>query len=389
MAVKRKPIRLYDSDFNLLAEIDDYESLQFTRRFYAVGEFELRINSYKRHVELLQKNIFIMLGNQFNKVGIIKHRAIDLDENGKSSETWVISGTTLKGVMGQRLIVPPAALAYDSINDVAEAVMKHYIDANVINPADASRKIDQVSNAANANRGSSVKWQSRFANLADDLTQIATVTETGWEVLFDAAARSWIFDVVIGINRTINQSVNPPVIFSPDFRNVKKQSYSDSNLNYKNVGYIAGQGEGEDRRVIVVGLGTGFDRIEAFIDARDIEETREDETPIPEAEIVQNLTFRGNQKMLEFASEEFMEAEIFVPELATNNMQYEIDWDLGDIVTVQNRKWAVTLDTRITEVKEIYESNGFQLSVIFGNNRPTLISIIKQRFDQLEGEVKK
>ena len=40
---------------------------------------------------------------------------------------------------------------------------------------------------------------------------------------------------------------------------------------------------------------------------------------------------------------------------------YGQDWDLGDVVTVQNRKWGVTLDSRITEITEVYEPAGFEL----------------------------
>lgn len=82
-----KPIRILTPILDLLAEIDDYESLLFTRRWHEVGEFELRINRYKRHTELLQRGNLIMLGASMNKVGIIRHREIELDENGRHRKT--------------------------------------------------------------------------------------------------------------------------------------------------------------------------------------------------------------------------------------------------------------------------------------------------------------
>ncbi|MCU6603843.1 siphovirus ReqiPepy6 Gp37-like family protein [Peribacillus frigoritolerans] len=381
----RKSIRLFDKDFNFMAEIDDYESLQFTRRFFSVGEFELRIHADKKHVDLIDKGILIVLGNQFHKVGIIKSRSISLD-----GEQWVFQGPTLKGITGQRITVPPVGLAYDVYKGSAESAMKHYINANVINPVDTRRKITQVSTIATSNRGSQVNWQSRFKVLSEELQGIAETTEMGWEIFFDPVAKTWLFDIVQGMDRSINQTINPPVIFSPDFRNVKSQEYTDSDLNYRNVGYVAGDGEGEDRRVVELGTATGIDRLETFIDARDIQETNADDTPIPEAEIVANLTDRGNQKLItEYTNQSTFESQLLVPEMATNNMAYEEDWDLGDIVTVQNRKWKVTLDSRITETKETYEPGGFQLEAVFGKNQPTFISLIKQQFKQVEAEVKK
>ena len=48
-------------------------------------------------------------------------------------------------------------------------------------------------------------------------------------------------------NLSYGQVDNPPYIFSLDYDNIKKQNYIESNIGYKNVGYVAGQGEGIER----------------------------------------------------------------------------------------------------------------------------------------------
>ena len=50
---------------------------------------------------------------------------------------------------------------------------------------------------------------------------------------------------------------------------------TDDNTNYKNVGYVAGKGENEDRLITVLGNATGFDRREILIDLNNIEEPDE------------------------------------------------------------------------------------------------------------------
>ena len=82
----------------------------------------------------------------------------------------------------------------------------------------------------------------------------------------------WVFDVVEGKNLVAGQSINPPVIFSPQFESLKSLQYTQSELNYKNVAIVAGQGEGIERRVIEVGDFSAFNRHEIFIDARDVAE---------------------------------------------------------------------------------------------------------------------
>ncbi|MED4359479.1 siphovirus ReqiPepy6 Gp37-like family protein [Geobacillus stearothermophilus] len=380
-----KPIRILTPTLDLLAEIDDYESLLFTRRWHEVGEFELRINRHKRHTELLQRGNLIMLGASRNKVGIIRHREIELDENGKASENWLVKGIALKGVMAQRIVVPSVGDSHDRANGSAETVMKHYVDRHVVNPVDTKRKIDMVVIASDQQRGSSISWESRFKNLADELIEISKASGLGWDVILDFQQKKWIFDVFEGRDLTVNQSVNPPVIFSPQFESLKQLSFVESDYNYKNFGYIAGQGEGEDRRVVEVGEAEGLSRIETFIDARDISEQDEDQQALPEAEIIAKLQQRGQQKLSEFAEEFFLEGQI----LTNSPFVYEKDYDLGDIVTIQNREWGVTRDARITEIKEIYEPGGFQIEATFGESRPTLVKKLKQELAQISGEVRK
>ena len=67
--------------------------------------------------------------------------------------------------------------------------------------------------------------------------------------------------------------------------------------------------------------------------------------------------------------------------LAKGPYHYGKDWDLGDVVTVQNKKWGVMLNSRITEVTEIYEPAGFQLRATFGSNIPTLVERVKKELD--------
>jgi Siphovirus ReqiPepy6 Gp37-like protein len=380
-----KPIRILIPQLDLLAEIDNYEALLFTRRWHEVGEFELRINRHKKHTELLQRGNLIMLGASRNKIGIIRHREIELDENGKASENWLVKGIALKGVMAQRLVVPPANDSHDRASGAAETVMKHYVNNHVVNPVDTKRKIDMVVLASDQQRGSQISWESRFKNLAEELIEISKASGLGWDVILDFQQKKWIFDVFEGRDLTVNQSVNPPVIFSPQFESLKQLSFVESDYNYKNYGYIAGQGEGEDRRVVEVGEAEGLSRIETFIDARDISEEDENQQVLPEEQVIAKLRERGQQKLSEFAQEFFLEGQI----LTNLPFEYEKDYDLGDIVTIQNREWGVTRDARITEIKEIYEPGGFQIEATFGESRPTLIKKLKQELAQISGEVRK
>jgi len=360
------PLRIIDNKFNLLAEIDNYESLIFTRRYYKLGEFELHININKNNADMLQKDNIIIIGNNGHKAGIIRYREIKVDENGKQSEILIVKGSTLSSFMGRRITIPPEGQAYDQINSQAESVMKHYVTANCVAPTDIKRRIPELITGIDKGRGKIISYQSRLKQLDIELEAISLTSEVGWEIFLDLTNKKYVFDIIMGRNLTASQDILPPVIFSVDFDNIKSQHFVDSSINYKNKGYVGGQGEGENRSLIEVGDDVnGLDRIESFIDARDINEN-------------ESLVQRGEQKLRENSEIATFESEI----LPNNSFKYGIDWDIGDIVTVLNRSWNVTLDSRITEVKEIYEAGGFRLEATFGNNIPTFIDKLKNTLDK-------
>lgn len=347
---------------------------------------ELTINRHMRGASELLRGRIIVVGSALNKAFIIRSREIALDESGKQSENWKIRALGLKSVVNQRITIPPVGLSQDAQNTNAESVMKHYVDANAITTS-ADRVIPNLTLAPNLNRGASVQWQSRYKRLDEELTEISELTGVGWSVALDYANQTWVFDVAEGRDLTATQSVNPPVIFAPQFDSLKTLEFASSDVNYRSFAYVAGQGEGADRRVITTGVGSGLSRYELFVDARDIDEmeTIDDvEVPIPLAEIEASLTARGQQQLAEFSNEEFLSAQI----LTQSPFKYEVDYDLGDIVTVKNDDWGIGMDARITEITEIYEAGRpIQIEATFGIGRPTVFDKIRKEFSDMRTEL--
>ncbi len=355
-----QPIRVIDTEFNLLAEIDDYESLVWIRRWHKPGEFELHINASKQSTETLQKGCLVLAGS---KVGVIHHRELQQEAQGETQVA--IKGATLATILGRRITVPPVGQAYDRVTANTETIMKGYVVRNCIVPTDDKRVIPNLVVAPDQGRGQRITYQTRFKQLIEELEKLSLVSGLGWNVGLDWQNQQWIFDVMEGRDLTAGQTVNPPVIFSADFDAVKAQTFIESDIGHKNQAYVGGQGEGIERDIVEVGSNlSGFERLEIFIDARDLED-------------VADLPERGRQKLAEVAPVLTFDTEI----LTKGPYCYGKDWDLGDIVTVRNRKWGVTLDSRITEVTETYEPTGFQLRATFGNNIPTLVDRVKQEID--------
>lgn len=403
-------MRVYDRFLNLLTETDSFQSLQYTRNYHGIGGFELHINRYMQGAETLEKGNLISL-HQPQKVGIILTKETVLDEQGKATENIKLTGTTLCGLMNRRITVPPKHTSHDRKQGNAETVMKHYVYNHFINPADPKRKFPNLIIAPNQNRGTNIEWESRYKNVADELESISLLTGLGWEITADFNNKRFIFDVIESKNLTQdNTQGNSPVFFSPEFENVKSMQFIDSDNDLRNIGYVGGQGEGVERKIIELGDVSGWERLETFVDARDIGDTDEEtEEELTEEEIEILLTKRGNEKMAEMQSLLSLEAEIITPIKSTvyeeshegynhpaqptqsqtrkvqfiSTFQYEKDFDLGDKVDIINKSWGIKLSTPIVEITEIHEPEGFRLEAVFGENRPTLITKLNSKFNEL------
>lgn len=354
------PLKILDYNLNLIAEIDDYENLMFNNKFYSIGDFEFHINKNKKYTEYLLENNFIMLGKNTSKVGVIMHIESNYNNAGEITDTLTIKGYMLKGILSRRLIIPDNTKAYFTAEGSQELIMKEFVNKNCINTLDPARKIKNLILAENKNRGKADKWRARYELLSDKLQEVGEYSNLGWNINLDLNNNSFVFDVVEGRNLTANQEELPPVIFSVAFDNLLNRKYIRSALNYKNVGYIGGHGEEENRLIQKIGTHEGFERIETFIDCGNAE--------------IDTISAEGKQKLNTLKKIESFEADINLH----SSFIYEKDYKLGDIITLQDKKLNVTMDAPILEFKEIYDNNGFNVSAIFGTNIPTILDKFKE-----------
>ena len=103
------------------------------------------------------------------------------------------------------------------------------------------------------------------------------------------------------------------------------------------------------------------------------EETYEVEIPIETYNKL--LEARGNDKLSEYTKIETFDCVIS----NTNNLIYRTDYDLGDKVSIINKKWGLMLNERIVSITETYDEEGLNIDIEIGNNIPTLIEKIKRK----------
>ncbi len=358
---------IFDRDINRWGILDSYVSLRWTRRYHRAGEFELHTALTAETLNLLQRENIIWKRDDV-EAGYIEHRELRQDSLGK--ETLIVRGKFLTGYLGRRII-----WGIENRNMSTEKIIRVLIERNSIAPDAPDRVLPFFELGQQRDIPGNTRVQIGYKNLLEAVEGLAETNGFGIRTIFDAQNKKLIFDVYRGLDRTAGQSTNPPAIFSREFENVFEQEYVDSLNNYRNIALVAGEGEGTDRELVTAGEGEGLDRYELYVDARDLQSTDENEQPVPDYPGL--LAARGAAKLAECEEIRTFDSKVNL----RGNLRYKEDFDLGDIVTVTSKRWGVAVDTRITEIEEVFEPGGRDIYCTFGNAAPTLIDKIRQVID--------
>ena len=136
----------------------------------------------------------------------------------------------------------------------------------------------------------------------------------------------------------------------------------------KNTALIGGEGEGEARfHAIVKSSASGAARREVFVDAssnsRTYKDENGDEQTLTDAEYNAQLETVGLQAISSLSITETFDGEI---DLTNGSFQYRRDFDIGDIVTIQDTEIGLYINARILEITEVQDDNGYQLNAVYG-----------------------
>ena len=350
-------IRFFNKDLEFIGEIDNFKSTVYVRRWETFGTFEIHLEEDRP--ELFVEGYYIMLNNDAYRSGIIQYYKNDSDGyEPKSQKDIVIKGYSLLYLLYWRITVPPATNNGYRIwnNKPIEDIMYDLVNENAVNPSDSKRKIPQLTMGTSQHRGGKLTFQTRLKYLTDDLYTLSRQSGLGVSIKLDAVSKRFVFEVLEGRDCTYGIENPRSYIFSKANNKVNKRTYTYSTMGAKNMAYIGGQGDGDDREIVTLHDElAGLERKEMFVDARDIPEGQTD-----------NLLDRGNTK-LEATK------EVVSYEFDASTEDYGTLWDLGDTATFVDESGFIE-DNRITEVREAYESSVLRIDPVFGHTEQTIVN---------------
>ena len=351
-------LEFYDKNFNPLGQVSSFESLTWVSRFQSAGEFELTTYFDENQFPMMRTNNFIMR-NDSNQVYQIKRVELSRDDQGNFIAH--ISGKDILNVLSQRIIYDPINYSGD-----ASGLIRRIIEENVTNAALSPRNISQFTSLTVPTVGQTIRAQASWDTVQDKLIELLSQ--------FNLGIRAEKTEDGVGIvvykqkDRTIFQTANTALAFSDYAGNMSAWNFSQDYEQFKNFAYIAGEisetnvsvsnnGSGmtlnlvkgqKTRTIKTIGdRVAGLDRYEMYVDARDIQS----DTTTGQTAYGEMLLQRGYEALAENQITYEMYAE------AIQDLKYPTDYNLGDVATIDTS--IVMADARISEVTEIFDSNGY------------------------------
>ena len=374
-------IEVRNKNRNLIGIIDVAKSVIWRPTYYGVGDFEIYTQATEDVLNMLQVGNYVTIPND-DDVGLIDGIVIADDlQNGRMITA---TGSFAKVLLGRRHIYNLANANYSNIvtilkGNVEQAVRKVIRD-NIINCTwNAQRNIDFLVLGAFSgsdkqivdDEGNAAEKQVSYENLLSYTDDVLQEYNFGSRMLLDPNTLKLRYTVYEGKDRSVdNVDGNQPIIFSKKFENLATENYSFDTSTYRNMALIGGQGEGIERFYTIAGDNvSGANRYELFVDARQISKTYENEetgenAEYTDAEYAKILKSEGTQKLSEYAKVEEYTGEI---DLSISPYQYGIDFELGDIVTVESTDLNIYINVRIVSITKVQDENGYTLSVEYEN----------------------
>lgn len=384
-------VYILNPQYEKIGMIDEAESVLWQKKYNDIGEAEVYIPCNDTYLELLKRGNYLFRYDD-DMVCKIEKREIETDvENG---DYIIVPAVDICNMLSGRVV--RWQIVYSGT--VAGFIEKVLTD-NVINPAQAARKIPNFKFLLDSSNGAEFTEEIDVSSFTDDLLQLIMTTcktyNYGFRLSYDMNAHELVFRLYKGKNKAL-QTGEEYVEFSPQFANILSSNYVEDGSNYKNVVYVGYKGadektyllslhngaeepQGEARREIYVdGTGTSRDITYAELYQMFPNVSKESQTDA-EGKVTSTYYINGRGQIVATSEGEGDEEKITVSDytyllliraLGNNTLaehtettqfsgnvdtidtyEYKTDYNLGDIVKAVNEH-GIQAEARITEVLE-------------------------------------
>lgn len=347
--------------------VEGYQSLIWTERFSAMGDFELITSSTPEHRALLREGSWLGRTDTYRVMKIetiddtIKDGQQILKITGRSMEVLLEDRSSLtslepvdddgdpqtpkkfgKNMYGKPRDVPQVLFESVCMDGQFQAADKlPFIRAGTLFPPDNLPIPDKP-----------VQFFIPLGTLYERIKEICDIYDIGFRLYRERTnGYSLYFNVYAGVDRTSAQGLYTPVVFSKGLDNLLNVTELNSSVQYKNTAYVV-----SDKTVVNATVysddtrTSGFDRRVLVLNVNDLPEFTGTDAEII-AQQRDYLTLKGREALLLHRKINIFDGEIS----KSSRYIYGRDYNLGDMVEMRNDDGA-TKFMRVSE--QIFVENG-------------------------------
>lgn len=362
--------------------IRTYDFVQYVDMFNGIGTFRMTIPYTEKSLPHLVRDNYILFDD--GVMGVIKYRKKKTSE----STTLEIKGYLLNTILSYRCFLKP-----HQYKDEVTKVVRMMVNELFIASDDVRRNVDFITLANDEQYipiSPSISVQKTGDKLSTAITDLLQPIGYGYD-LFPSIVKydeqkdkptnisAFEFRVRKPIDRTIgNVEGNNPVVFALELNNVSQLEYVEDSTAYHSTAIVAGEGAGNQRTLTEVGdlEVSGLDRIELYVDARDLQSEKADGTTVPADEYLALLMQRGKERLQEHIAFTTFDGTLLQGALS---YRYGVDFFKGDYVSLIDRELNIVISAQITAVTKSMTQTGEILDITFGYERSTLRQLVTKR----------
>lgn len=342
---------VHDTNGVLIGIVENPTSAIWTRCYQKPGDFVLYFPATVEALALITDDCYITREGS-PLVMIVEH--VELITNEEDGDYIRITGRGAESVLARRIVLHQTRLS-----GRVDAAVHRLVTENAVAPADPDRALPILMPMPDT-LAATISAQYTGTNLLEAVQEICKAYGIGFRAVVDNySVITPIIELVRGADRSEDQTVNSPVVFSPEYENLLSSSYVLDTSDYKNVAIVAGEGEGKARKRAIYGSASGMARRELYVDARDMS-TNEGE--ISDADYTAQMLARGAEKLAEHAITEAFDGEIDT----SSTYVLDEDYTCGDIVTIIN-EYGIRKNVRITAIMESWDETGYAAVPVYEN----------------------
>lgn len=368
-----------NSNREIIGILDDFQSIIWETNYYSTGAFEVYLQAVPQYINVLQIGNYVTRPDDEN-IGIIENINVEYSE--EFGKMIAASGRFAKSILDRRIIYNASGNTTGKLSispvissGLVETAVRKLVTDHIISSPQTARNISfitlgelqGITKKIVDESGKNTQLQTSFGNLLEYTDEMLHSYELGAKMVFDRETLQLKYTVYEGKDRSRNNTQNNlPIIMSQEYDNFFSSRYEKNTTQIKNTALIGGEGEGADRFCTMIGTNaTGLNRREVWIDASAQSKTYElngEQKQYTDDEYLALLKSAGTQTIADYQT-----TEIYDGELNINALTYKTDFNVGDIITVEDNELNIYINPRIIAVIENQNESGYSISISYGN----------------------